>query len=389
MQEKVKTPKQPVKGFVTVELFDKYGDKIKTVRSHNIIRKQTKDHMRWKMKEDFFRGCPGTLPSEPRYCFNNIVLSTATTTPQESGLEDTGEIVGWANKSTYSGSDAHRGTINTSESYATNDKVHWVFDWPTHAANGTFQTILWGNIDTTGKTFLTEYYTLKTLGSIFNGITWGGGYYWLCDNSADKIHKMNSNYEIIESYNAPDSIPNGITWGGGFLWLSGANYHKIYKIDPSNMTVISSIPSPENIPQGLAWYDNSLWVTCGTSAMIKKLNPSTGAVLNTIITPVSDVRGFTFDNNGNIWVVDRSKQKVCKFNPNTSTILVVLYDTSGLPTDIVLNDDGTLTILRTEYSSYLIKHYDLQIGARTLLPQPVTKTSTNTMKVQYDFIFED
>lgn len=387
MQEKVKTPKQPVKGFVTVELFDKYGDKIKTVRSHNIIRKPAKDHMIWKMKEDFFRGCPGTLPSEPSYYLNNIVLSTATTTPQESGLEDTGKIVGWADKTTYSGSDVYRGTINTAESYATNDKVHWVFDWPTHAANGTFQTIIWGNIYTTEKTFFTEYYTLKTLSSGFNGITWGGGYYWLSDNGADKIHKMNSNYEIIESYNAPDSVPNGITWGDGFLWLSGASSNKIYKINPSNMTVISSIPSPEYDPQGLAWYDNSLWVTCGSSTTIKKLNPSTGAVLNTIIIPISEVRGFTFDNNGNIWVLNYDKRKVYKFNPNTSTFLVDFYSNPG-PADIELNDDGTLTIMHEGSTSYLIKYYDLQIGARTLLPQPVTKTSTNTMKVQYDFIFK-
>jgi len=384
MQEKVKTPKQPVKGFVTVELFDKYGDKIQTVRSHNIIRKPAKDHMIWDMKEDFFRGCPGTLPSEPHYCFNNIVLSTATTTPQESGLSDTGVIIGWANKTAYSGSDVYRGTINTSESYATNDKVHWVFDWPTHAANGTFQTILWGNISNFA---FTAFVSLMVDTSYYlSDIALGGGYYWLV-NYGNTIIKMSSNYEILGTYSLANTNLIGITWGNNFLWVSDTNGNKIHKINPENMSIVSSFSAPSNTVRGLAWYNNSLWVVCSSDNTLYELNPATGTVISSLVMPKPNVYGVCFDNNGNIFFTINDLF-VYKMDRNTGNITSMLDIQKPYTRGIILNEDNTLLTVQLNART-ITKVYDVQIGARTLLPQPVTKTSTNTMKVQYDFIFED
>lgn len=391
MQEKVKTPKQPVKGFVTVELFDKYGDKIQTVKSKNMITQLTKNHMIWKMKEDFFRGCPGTLPGEPGYYLNNIVLTSSTLPPQDIAMQDTGNVIGWANKSTYSGSDAHRGTINTAESYATNDKVHWVFDWPTHAANGTFQTILWGNIDT-GTTGLNSMWsTLYNMvqGRYIQGLAHGGGYYWLSTtySSYPYIFKIDPNsFTNIANYGTPDNAPRGITWGNNFLWLAGQEKDEIYKIDPANMTTVSSFSTPYADPRGLTWYNNHLWVICGDNK-IYELNPDTGTVLSYLIPPKGNTQTLYFDNNGNIWASDPSI--IYKFNPSTGAILTLIDSPTNTIVGIYLNEDGSLIVADNGYSGRIVKITDLQIGARTLLPQPVTKTSTNTMKVQYDFIFED
>lgn len=55
-----------------------------------------------------------------------------------------GRIVGYAYRySTYSGSDTKRGTINLAESFIESQHIHLVFDWPTHAANGTFNSVYW------------------------------------------------------------------------------------------------------------------------------------------------------------------------------------------------------------------------------------------------------
>jgi len=385
MQEKVKTPKQPVKGFVTVELFDKYGDKIKTVKSKNMITQFAKAHMIWDMKEDFFRGCPGTLPSEPGYYLNNIILTSSTATPQDIPLQETGSVIGWADKTAYSGSDVYRGTLNTAESYATNDRVHWVFDWPTHAANGTFQTIIWGNkvglnqIDASYIRYTQFDYTAYAL-TIINED------YWI--TSSGRIRRYDSNFALLASYNSPASSPKGITHGNNYLWVSCGD-NKIYKMDISNMSVISSYSSPATDPRGLTWYDNKLYVVCGDNK-IYELNPVTGAVVHSFTSPMANTTDIAFDNDGNIWTANGSYD-INRYNLNNGNLLNSLRGPDSYLQGVFLMENNKLIFMycRGGYWSYLIKVDNLNIGARTLLPQPVTKTSTNTMKVQYDFIFED
>jgi len=388
MEEIVRKPKQPVQGFVTVELFDKYGDKIQTVKSHNMITQAAKDHMIWDMKEDFFRGCPGTLPGEPSYCLNNIILTSSTATPQDIPLQETGSVIGWADKSTYSGSDIYRGTINTVESYATNDKVHWVFDWPTHAANGTFQTIIWGNrgahdINQIDASYI--QYPAFDFGAYY--LTIINKDYWVTYFNEGKIRQYDSNFALLASYNSPASSPQGITHGNNYLWVSCGD-NKIFKMDISNMSVISSYSSPATVPRGLTWYNNKLYVVCGDNK-IYGLNPETGAVVHSFTSPMENTADIAFDNDGNIWTANGS-YNINRYNLNNGNLLNSLRGPYSYSLGLFSMENNELIFLYPMGSrSYLIKVKYLNIGARTLLPQPVTKTSTNTMKVQYDFIFED
>ena len=64
--------------------------------------------------------------------------STETTIP--------GNMVGWANRTSYAGSDSHEGTINVAESFGGENIAHWVFDFPTNCANGTIGSICWGYV---------------------------------------------------------------------------------------------------------------------------------------------------------------------------------------------------------------------------------------------------
>jgi len=60
--------------------------------------------MLWDMKEDFFRGCPGTLPAEPAYPLSHIALYSSSDPEADEPLPDLGSLIGWCNKTAYSGS---------------------------------------------------------------------------------------------------------------------------------------------------------------------------------------------------------------------------------------------------------------------------------------------
>lgn len=69
-----------------------------------------------------------------------------------------GNVVGYAHRnSTYSGDDTKRGTINRAETkFEVTDnkmKINFVFDFPTHAANGTIESIYWAEDDIEGKDY--------------------------------------------------------------------------------------------------------------------------------------------------------------------------------------------------------------------------------------------
>src|SRR5690606_24008688 len=53
-----------------------------------------------------------------------------------------GEVIGWAiTEHEFYGDDERQGYYNELESFTTRDQVHIVMDFPTHAANGSFQSI--------------------------------------------------------------------------------------------------------------------------------------------------------------------------------------------------------------------------------------------------------
>lgn len=86
---------------------------------------------------------PGDGP--PLWPMNTLMLTTADHPIDTAERMVRGQTVGWANKqSPYSGSDSQRGVVNLVESVTSGRTYYrWVFDWPTHAANGTYQSIYW------------------------------------------------------------------------------------------------------------------------------------------------------------------------------------------------------------------------------------------------------
>jgi hypothetical protein len=139
-----------IKGKVLVELFDaKTNKKVKEAYTENIIPDIV-------FKELFLRFFAGDVMGIDDSDFGNLeslfsyIYLTDSTKPESASSEKiSGNIIGYAHRNTtYSGTDTKRGTINRTETTLeiNNGKirVNFVFDFPTHAANGTFESIYWG-----------------------------------------------------------------------------------------------------------------------------------------------------------------------------------------------------------------------------------------------------
>lgn len=387
MEEIINSKKaKPARGFITVQLFDEFGHIVQEEKTENKMTYLVTNRMKWRLRQDFYNGHPSSTLTEPVYPLNCIILDSST----DATIYDTyplyrniGQVIGWSNKTNYSGTDTFRGTINAAESYTNNERVHYVFDWPTHAANGTFQTIAWGNISS-NKITGSYISTFSSPDSYPYGFTWGGTNLWVGGYFSKKIYKINPNTgEVVNSFTTQISFLKGLAWDGtNYLWA--INNSNIYKMNPNTGEIISSLINPVTSPVGFTCDGTNLWITGYDEHKIYKVNPSTGAIIDLFPTPNSESRGLTWDGT-NLWVVDYYGSSIYKLNPNTGGVISSFAQPVTSPQGIAW--DGTNLWVVNQY--YIYKGIDAQIGTITRIPNPVTKTSTNTMKVQYDFIFED
>jgi len=379
---------KPVRGFATVELFNESGKKVLEEKSENSLTYLETNRLIWNVKRDFYTGHPSGALGEPYYPIYNLILDSSTDPiiyTSSMLCKNISTIIGWSSKGTYSGSDTLRGTVNPVESYWTNEKVRWVFDFPTHAANGTFQRVVWGSYREGSNVY--NYTTIRSFSHPSlspQGLAWDGTYLWTAGENQKKIFKIDpitgtvltsfsttgyprglahdgtylwlvTSQEILQKINpATGEVltaftgfrAGGITWDGSYLRVTNRNTYTIDKINPSNGSLISSIPFPSGITSvpGLAWHGNNLWVGAWDNDTIYRVNPDTGLVLGAMPFPDGEPRGLTCDNTG-LWATGYYYQKIQKI--------------------------------------------DAAIGSITRLPNPVTKTNDKTMKVTYDFIFEE
>lgn len=140
-------PMTGYRGRTTIQLFNaETGELEQEVMSENVINN-------WIAKDSFdanFRGQVNQtktgLFADPFYY---LLLSNAAVPESASAKEIVGDMIAYSARSTYSGSAINRGTLNTAESWYSNrttagkTTAHLVFDFPTHAANGTIRTIYW------------------------------------------------------------------------------------------------------------------------------------------------------------------------------------------------------------------------------------------------------
>lgn len=148
-----------IKGKVTVSLFDaKNGEKIRESYTENLI---PDIYFKDTFMRQFINGVMGfgmTRACTNYEWFNYLCLTDSDKPEHVNEQRVMGNIIGYAHRNnTYSGSSTVRGTINKSETNVevtdTKIKMNYVFDFPTHAANGKIESVYFTESDVYDKDY--------------------------------------------------------------------------------------------------------------------------------------------------------------------------------------------------------------------------------------------
>lgn len=399
----------PIKGYANVYLYNARTGKLELeAHTPNIIYPEIYAWLKSYQWDKFCTGAYNKTNSYGGYWeMDNIYLVTSAK-PESERVDiftydatqngNPGQQVGWASKSTYSGSDTQRGSPNASESYANNTRLHWVFDWPTHAANGTFQTIIWANtvglyLTQTSITIPYETHAETSLGLAFDGTY----FYVLKPNGT--LYKIDQSGTIIATYNLSISVLNyggmNLTYDGTYLYAMQWNGN-IYKISTDGVVIGSPISTGivsygqyHYTPIGLAYLGGYLYILNYDGTLYKVT--TSGSIVSQVNTGLSfaTTNGCDLACDGTYLYTTNYSGTLYKLN--TSGTVVGTFDTgidAGYSSSHGLAYDGANICMAVNYSRALYKVYgESRYFARTLLASPVTKTSTQTMKIQYDFVY--
>lgn len=430
----------PIRGFTKIELFDekRFGKKVEEVTAENFISINMKDYLEYILIREYSQigawSASGKTYSESNmrpitsrfFPFDTIALTTDSRpeNPQNERIV-MGDIIGYAFKNEYVGTDTKRGTINVTESYTDKGIAHFVFDFSTHAANGTFSSVVWYS-DISSSTIQAQryyqknfewYVALKGNNGIANnsvyrgGLCFDGSSFWTLESTGSGAKK------IIEVLVTPGTNGKTATFTIGRVWDSHFS---------SNSDVAYDMTYDSDYIYYVVNYGSNNTIYCvkksdGTKSTIKLSGfrnlygiERVGAyfyVLGQSETQVNGqypLRWAKYDSNFNIieaknifetnvaaygMAYNQQKNEIAVRTDNGIYIFDLQMNRLSYPINQpnfpsnypgIAVKDGEY-FLRDEISFFMAELGSL--GARNLLPTPVTKTSTNTMKVTYDFIF--
>lgn len=351
--------------------------------------------------------------------FRTMVLTNGDIPEDPYDYWTWGNIVGYADAwYEYSGSDTYRGTINKAEwtrtDTSTSGTRHFVIDFPTSAANGTFKSIYWsgGESDLTTPQLprINNIYMKKLIAQGTSGSNIPS--YNLCVDETN-LYCLIQNTKTVVVYDKntgerkTDIIlsitSKAIAYDGTNFWIliSDGSFKKTDK----NFNIISSFAKSAALPGDLVSSvdygdiyvsDYHVYIaykggtdSSGSSASYK----SCIAKYNKDGTFVSKADIFSGTGyklhiagipNNKLWVVINSNRCI-QLNEDLS-----IYSSTNLSNTKSLSmcwDKSRNTMFMHYDSTYgnLGEYYIVPASAHTLLPEPITKTPTNTMKIQYDF----
>ena len=398
-------PDLPIKGRANVYIYNARTGALE-VEAHtpNIIYPEVYQWLRSYQWDKFCTGAFNKTNSYSGYWEMDNIFLTASDKPETerinilnynaTGTGNPGQLIGWANKSTYSGTDTQRGTPNPVETYANNSRVHWVFDWPTHAANGTFQTIIWGNtLDRPDGVILETINTVLTSESFGCGMVYVDGYLYV--TKGIDMYKMTTSGDVL--YQVQLESPYGtkrytpITYDGTYF-IGVGHYNNFYKVDYNGTLVQRFSPG---IPTR-SYYDQ-LGITCDGTYLYALTKDGefytmdlNGTILSSTNTGIyNDASGFNLTNDGTYIYAWGGSYGIYKLTFDGIVVGVGNHGSPAYawPNGLAYFNDSIWSIDRF---GVLRKHeFAVRYFARTLLAAPVTKTNQQTMKIQYDFVYEE
>lgn len=496
-------PDVEIKGVVTIQLFDEKGKLEREIKTENritdaIARMAFMDYFccrirgnPWGRQFEYNDSEVGTTQAnkdsnyneeEGTYSyftapFRHFFLTDDTSPEVSFARAVKGNIIGWADKSrAYAGTSTVKGTVNLSESLFTESNLHFVFDFPTSVANGTFQKLWWCEMkyDSSTQEIL---YGLKEVSRAFKLDSYSSkskntpaatnftpGTY---STYKFRVFKYNNKLYVLGTNSSTGKICMAI------INLNTEEYSEVDLYTTMGMTSSSYRPSAHLIAQ-----ENN-YVYMMYSLYANKLHRLNLDDNTKIETTLSDNRytligqqipeipsnwyssidsylsnGLMGCKNGKLYIPFRynnggtNKTFIFVCNPDANLTKTALYDLSTITTptgpffnsvmslngyDLRLQSrdadtwfvcngsytfitDNNFNIIDIAFTNYTFDHQNVvedtagcavkkyhvpnsgtmnnwqynwalwePIAAMTLLPSPVTKTPTNTMKIQYDF----
>lgn len=503
-------PDVEIKGVVTIQLFDESGKIAREIRTENritdaIARMAFMDYFccrirgnpwgrQWEYNDSevgntiqnkdsaYIEGDAGYNYSNHNYSyftapFRHLVLTDDTTPESGFARAIKGNIIGWADKSrAYAGTSTVKGTINLNESLFTESNLHFVFDFSTSQANGTFQKLWWVELYTDltagggqetiyglkgiSRKFKLDGYPSKTktfpTPTNFTPRSPQSTFYPKMFKYNNKIYIIGVNYSTskmcmvvvnldTDEYSEVDLYTTmGLTstsyqgnhWmmaqENNYIYIFYENYsNKLHKLNlddntKTEVTLSSNYTSliRASIPDIPSSYDSSLTsdlrnqaIGCKNGKLYIPVRYYTGSVWKTWIlvcnpdasltkvalydmSTISYPAGVSVSLNADLKLQVRDADTWFVYNgsyvyvtDNTFNVLDIGFRNMSIDYNAVLEDTvGSATkqyyySTSGNYVSYLQQGWYIwePVAAMTLLPSPVTKTPTNTMKIQYDF----
>lgn len=403
------------RGEVTVELFDGDGNRTAVQKSTNFIAPAMTHIYRAMMTAVFtrYKANAATVANPVGDLFNRLVLTTATHEPAPTSewlLK--GAVIGYTyTDSTYAGSNTLRGNYNTVESGITGNTLRVVADFPTSAGNGTIGSVYFmpsiGRGGTTGNAqapltisstvgferpvvqdrailksqfYNNKYYVL--LSQHISSDNRAGGGSRVAVYSADMVFE-----QFLDLKRASDSaLVNAVDF-----WIKDDVFYYLTSSTVESAP-LSTMITPQTrllsrLADGIAHFNNRWYITRAIYS---------SATMWEYDNAFNLIRTITLDSPFRYSTDDRGQPM--EYSEN-----VRLYVYDGQLFDMLhVYDIDEVGVRRTERGGsnpvvgmvgdrmlitqgYLMPR--LGIASRFKLPTPVTKTSTNTMKVTYDFTF--
>lgn len=350
------------------------------------------------------------------YPFRVMVLTTGDIPEDPYDYWTWGDIVGYADGwYTYSGSNILKGTINKGEWARSTGLKHLVIDFPTHAANGTFKSIYWTGGDSSlseaqdpviNKIYRKDYVAVGTSSA---GIYSSSN---LCVDETNLYHLVGTGqtirvYDKVTKERKSDITlsvtTKAIAYDGINFWLllSDGSFKKTDK----NFSIVASYTKSAVLPGDLVYSvdytdiavtANYIFITYGgctdTSGSSSKYK-SCIAKYNkdgTFVSKADVFTGTSYDGyiteipNNKLWIMINGNRCI---QVNEDLSVYGSTNLASLDYYSICWDKARQTLyayISLNYGS-IAEYYVVPAAAHTLLPEPITKTPTNTMKIQYDF----
>lgn len=410
------------RGIATVQLFDEKGNIIQEVKSENMINSKWLSFLYislFRVGLIYNKSSSDLSNKSPAQC---MVLTTNSDAEAINNFIK-GDLIGWADGwSSYSGDNALRGSVNVSETSNTDFNKHFVIDFPTNAANGTFQSIYWLSVkvplaycifklERKLGTF-SENNDLKRF-AVYDGYIYG------CANTSKPtyINKVDmKTFKVVKRLEEIDAAGDFIDLkiGDGKIYYFTKEYANVYDLDLNFIEKI--IYSPLDTTKKLTIYR----ATGYEDGFVLTQNGPKRHLFDFRLNEIRELPVFDSLESGNdiyigngmfatgfdVWpytkpikYYDINKDVVYKWTGEDTMFYYVADDPKISGNTNFLNNPYYDWIADKIYCwgpyqkedtySSIYEGSKVPWFAHTLLPAPVTKTATNTMKIQYDFIVEE